>query len=286
MHSQCFSILKGKGTPKFKNADFKQFIYDIEKLYKSCELCERKCKVNRFIEKGFCRATAKAKIFGAHAHYGEEPELIPSGTLFFAGCNLQCVYCQNAPHSVTPELGDEWSDRQIAEWIDKCKCKNINFVTPDCYLLNIVGALKNVKANIPVVWNSSSYYSEKTAELIKEIVDLYLLDFRYFDNKCATKLSSAPNYAEAAKRNHLIACRNGDLIIRVLVMPNHTDCCAKPILRWIKDNLGENTRVNILEQYHPAYRANKYPEINRRLTMKEYSDVVSYAKKIGLKNLV
>ena len=158
----------------------------------------------------------------------------------------------------------------------------MNFVTPDCYVKNIMEALRLVEKNIPVVWNSSAYYSEKTAMMIKDIVDIYLLDFRYFSERCGRELSSTPNYPEAAKKNHLLAKRHGELIIRVLVMPGHIECDAKPILKWIADNLGSRVYVNILAQYHPCYRAWEYPKINRPLDIEEYREVVDYANKIGL----
>lgn len=290
--SNYYRILEGKRKPKFKQNIklLDKAIGEAEKIMQSCEFCERKCKVNRLKgEKGFCKVGKDWRIFGAHIHLGEEPDLIPSGTLFLAGCTLRCCYCQNAPDSITPEAGDVWRDKEVARWIDnksKEGCKNVNFVTPDCYVWNILKVLKLVKSDIPVVWNSSSYYSEKTADLIKDFVDVYLLDFRYFNNRCAIKLSSAPNYVEIAKRNFLIADRNGELLIRVLVIPNHIECDAKPILKWIRDNLGESPRVNIMEQYYPVWQAEKFPEIDRRLTSKEFGDVVDYAKKIGLRNLV
>lgn len=288
--SNYYKILAGKSRPRFKSAELNRKVKDAFGILKNCELCERKCGVNRLEGKlGFCKVGKEWKIFGAHAHFGEESELVPSGTLFCTGCSMRCIYCQNAPESVTPELGEVWTDEEVAEWIDKKYkegCKNVNFVSPDCYLWNILKVLKLVKSDMPIVWNSNAYYSEKTAELLKGIVDVYLLDFRYFSEKCAVKLSSAPNYPEVAKRNHLIASNDSEMIIRVLVMPNHIECDAKPILRWIKENLGPYARVNILAQYRPYYKAIKYSEINRALALSEYEEVAAYAKKIGLKNLV
>ncbi len=282
MQRAKFLIAKEKGLLDKK-------IEEARKILQSCELCERKCKVNRLKgEKGFCKAGKEWRIFGAHTHMGEEEMLIPSGTIFLAGCTLRCVYCQNAPQSITPEMGEVWSDKEVARWIDKKYeegCRNVNFVTPDCYLWNILKALKLVKSNTPVVWNSSSYYSEKTANLIKDIVDVYLLDFRYFSEKCAKRLSKAPNYPEVAKRNHLIANKDAEMIIRVLLMPGHLECDAKPILKWIRDNLGPETRVNILAQYRPCWKAMEYKEISRPLETREYEEVLAYAKELGLKNL-
>ncbi len=286
-------ILQGKQLPRFqtnkKLLDNK--IKHVEQILKNCELCERKCYIDRNEKLGVCRVGLKFNIFGAHTHWGEESELIPSATLFMAGCTMRCQYCQNAPESVSPELGEEWSEKEAAAWIDKKYnegSRNVNFVggDPTSYLYNILKCLKLVKSNIPVVWNSNSYYSDKTAEILKGIVDVYLLDFRYFSDDCSKKYSLTNNYVDAVKRNFVTASKDAELLVRVLVMPSHINCCAKPILKWIKNNLGEMARVNIMEQYYPTYKINRFSEMNRRLTNNEYNDVIGYVNKIGLKNLV
>ena len=291
-----FKILQGKKKPKFQLLKEKgilnEKINQVARILKSCELCERRCHVNRMNGGlGFCGVGTKFNIFGAHTHLGEEDELVPSATLFMAGCTMRCVYCQNAPQSISPELGEPWTEKQATEFIEekfKQGCRNVNFVggEPTPYLYNILKCLKLCKVNIPVVWNSNSYYSDKTAAILKDLVDIYLLDFRYFKDECAQKLSSVFNYSAIAKRNLSLAAKDSEVLIRVLVLPNHTGCCAKPILKWIKDNLGAEARVNIMRQYYPTWHAYEFPEINRRLTLQEYEEVVSYAKKIGLKNFI
>ncbi len=289
-------ILEGKQKPKFQVLKEKgildEKIEKVKEILKNCQLCERRCRVNRLGgEFGFCQTGLRFKIFGAHTHLGEEAELIPSATLFMAGCTMRCVYCQNAPQSINPELGEPWTEKQAAEFIEtkfREGCKNVNFVggDPTPYLYNILKCLNLCKVNIPVVWNSNTYYSEETASILKELVDIYLLDFRYFSDKCALKFSSAPNYLHTLKRNLLLVAKDSELLIRVLVLPGHINCDAKPILKWIRDNLNENVRVNIMRQYYPAWHAYKFSEVNRRLTLREYNKVVSYAKKIGLKNII
>ncbi|MCD6247087.1 MAG: radical SAM protein [Candidatus Diapherotrites archaeon] len=290
------AILQGKVRPRYLEAKasglLEEKVKEAERILLSCEFCERKCKVNRLAgEKGFCKCDAKSRVFGAHAHFGEEPELVPSATIFFAGCTMRCVYCQNAPESIAPFLGNFWSENEIAEWIElmhKRGCKNVNFVggDPTPYTYNILKALSYCSAPLPVIWNSNAYYSEKTAKLLQRIVDVYLLDFRYFNNKCALKYSNASNYVEVAKRNFQLAAKDAELLVRVLVMPSHIECCAKPILRWLAENLGSNVRINIMDQYWPAFNAYKFPEMNRRLSHEEFAGVLDYAKEIGLKNLV
>ncbi|MEM4598236.1 MAG: radical SAM protein [Candidatus Diapherotrites archaeon] len=290
------SILRKKAKPRYLLAKssglLKQKIEEAEQVLHSCELCERECKADRLSgSTGFCGCGPKARVFGAFAHHGEEPELVPSATIFFAGCTMRCVYCQNAPDSIMPALGEVWNEQKIASWVEamhKNGCRNVNFVggDPTPYLYNILKALFYCNARIPVVWNSNAYYSMKTANLLKGIIDVYLLDFRYFDDKCSVKYSDAPNYVEAAKRNFLAAYEDAELIVRLLVIPSHTECCAKPILRWLAESLGKDVRVNILGQYWPAYMAYKYKEINRHLDEKELYEVLDYADDLGLRNRV
>ncbi|MBI5468994.1 MAG: radical SAM protein, partial [Deltaproteobacteria bacterium] len=203
---EYLKILQGIKKPRFQASKatgaLDRKIKEVEDILKCCELCTRRCGVNRLSgELGFCGVGIRPRIFGAHTHMGEEDELIPSATVFFAGCTMRCAYCQNAPGSVTPALGDEWTEEEVARWIEeewKEGCRNVNFVggEPTPYLYSILRSLKACKADIPVVWNSNSYYSEKTAEILKGVVDIYLLDFRYFDERCAVRLSSAPRYPE------------------------------------------------------------------------------------------
>ncbi len=285
-------ILKGEEKAKFLTAKEKGILQkkmeEGWKVMESCELCERKCGVNRLKgEKGFCGVGSEWKIFGAHTHWGEEDILIPSATLFQSGCTMKCVYCQNAPESLDYNLGITWSVEKVSEWIEmkyKEGCKNVNFVggDPTPYIPHIIKALSMVKVNIPVVFNSNAYFSEKAMMLLKDVVDVFLLDFRYFSDRCARDLSSAPKYPEVAKRNHILAEKYGELLIRVLVIPGHIECDAKPILKWISENLSDKVRVNILSQYHPWYKAYRYPEINRVLSYDEYLDVLNYAKDLGL----
>jgi putative pyruvate formate lyase activating enzyme len=140
--------------------------------------------------------------------------------------------------------------------------------------------------NVPVVWNSNTYYSPETAQLLAEFADIYLLDFKYGPGDCAQRISDAPNYWEVCTRNHLEAKKHGELIIRVLVLPNHLECCAKPILNWIADKLGTETRVNVMFQYRPEWRAHEIPELRRRLTKDEMEKAIQLAEKTGLKNFI
>lgn len=276
--------------PAFSLLDLK--IELAEKNVESCTLCERKCRANRKEGKlGFCRVGYESRVAAAFAHVGEESEFVPSGTIFFSGCNSQCVFCQNYDISQFPMVGEVWEPKRIVDWIKmKFMTKsivNVNFVggepTPNTH--NILKALKILDANIPIIWNSNFYMSEECMDLLHGVVDVYLTDFKYGKDECAKRLSNLPDYTRVVKRNHKLAKKQTEMLIRHLIMPNHLECCSKPILKWIKENLGDDVRVNVMSQYSPQYKAYEFPEINRKITAEEYHEVVKYAKEIGLTNV-
>ncbi len=167
-------------------------------------------------------------------------------------------------------------------------CRNVNLVggEPTPWLKQWLETFKRVNVNIPVVWNSNSYYSPETARLLAGFVDVYLLDFKYGPRDCAGRISDAPNYWEICTYNHLEAKKHGELIIRVLVLPNHLECCAKPIINWIADSLGRETRVNIMFQYRPEGHSFEVPELGRRLTPEETERAMQIAKQAKLTNFI
>ena len=153
---------------------------------------------------------------------------------------------------------------------------------PTTWLKQWLETFKHVGVNVPVVWNSNSYYSEETARLLAGFVDVYLLDFKYGPGDCAERISDAPDYWQVCTRNNLDANKNGELIIRVLVLPGHLECCTKPILNWI----AAETRVNLLFQYRPEWRAHEIPELGRRLSKDEMEKAIQLSKRAGLTNIV
>ncbi|MEM2903334.1 MAG: radical SAM protein, partial [Candidatus Bathyarchaeia archaeon] len=157
---------------------------------------------------------------------------------------------------------------------------------PTPWLAHWLETFKYVKVNVPIVWNSNSYYSIETAKLLAGFVDIYLLDFKYGPGDCADRISEAPKYWDICTFNHLMAKNYGELIIRVLVLPNHLKCCTEHILKWIAENLGVETRVNIMFQYRPEWRAYEIPELRRRLTRDEIEEAIRLARSVGLKNFI
>jgi len=257
------------------------------RIFKQCCFCERKCKIDRNRKTGFC-GVKQSSIASEFLHYGEESVLVPSYTIFFSGCTFNCVFCQNWDISqqingiyIKPQLLTELIDKRI-----KQGAKNINWVggDPTPNLKYILETLKHCNNNIAQVWNSNMYCSKETMKLLKGVMDLYLTDFKYGNNTCAKRLSKVDNYVEIIKRNHKTAYENGEVIIRHLVMPNHVDCCSKPIMKWIANNL-PNAMINIMSQYRPEYQAKEYSDISRHVSSDEVITVKEYARQLKIQEI-
>ncbi|MBD3205921.1 radical SAM protein [Candidatus Bathyarchaeota archaeon] len=262
------------------------------RIMSSCRFCERECLVDRLSEAaGYCGAGRQFSLYSAFPHLGEEPELVPSGTVFTGGCTIRCIHCQNWDISQWKSSGRTVDPKMMAIQVEELAnrgCKNINMVggDPTPVTWQWIETMTKVDRNLATIWNSNSYYSEETSKLLAGFIDLYLLDFKYGNNKCAEEISDAPGYWKAATRNHLMADKHGEIIIRVLVLPGHNECCTRPILQWIYDNLGPWARINLMFQYRPEWRARERKELSRRLTGAEIREAKQMATDIGLRNLV
>ncbi|MBP3630182.1 MAG: radical SAM protein [Clostridia bacterium] len=269
-----------------------------------CYLCPRNCGVDRSKQKGVYGAGDKLIISYSMLHHFEEPiisgepcDTRGSGAIFFGGCNMKCVYCQNYDLSHHAK-GEEVSVLRLAylmEFLEKQGAYNINLVTPTHFSDKIVEALKIYKPNIPVVWNTSGYEKPEVIEKLKGYVDIFLTDLKYYDSKLSLKLSKSSDYFEYATKSILKmreivgedVIENGmmkkGLIVRHLVLPNYSADSIK-ILEWLKENLGKNTIVSIMNQYVAFFKAKEMPEMNRRVTAIEYKRVVQKALSLGLNN--
>ena len=262
------------------------------RILASCHFCTRRCKVNRRKgETGTCKCGMEITVSSIFEHVGEEPELVPSGTVFTMGCTMRCRHCQNWTISQWVENGEVYKPEDLAREVEHLRasgCRNANLVggEPTPWLEQWLETFKHVNANVPIVWNSNNYYSLETARLLAGFVDVYLLDFKYGPGDCARRISDAPDYLNVCARNHLEAKKHGELIIRVLVLPGHLECCTEPILNCIADNLGTEIRVNIMFQYRPEWRAHEIPELRRRLTREEMEKAVMKAEQAGLVNFI
>ena len=286
-------IDKDKGYPTLPTAAKSYLDLKIEianRIVQKCSFCTHKCRVNRLkTGLGYCGCGKTMPVSSIFVHMGEEPELVPSGTIFTMGCTIRCRHCQNWTISQWKEDGTEYKPEELAKEIEQLRrsgCRNANLVggEPTPWLWKWLETFRHVNVNVPIVWNSNSYYSEETARLLAGFVDVYLLDFKYGPCDCSNRISDAPEYWTVCTGNHLEAKKNGDLIIRVLVLPGHLECCTNPVLAWIAKNLGHETRVNLLFQYRPGWRATELPELSRRLTKEEVERAIQLARQAGLKN--
>jgi putative pyruvate formate lyase activating enzyme len=287
-------ILDKKRKPKFqilkKKGELNRKISRSFKILKKCEFCEHKCKTNRYDKYlGQCKCPNKIWLSSYFNHYGEECFLVPSFTIFFMSCTFSCQFCQNWTISQRTEKGNFTDERELASIINKnIHSKNINFVggEPTPYLPFILKTLKFVDIDQPIIWNSNFYMSKKSMNLLRNTIDIYLSDFKYGNNKCARRLSKINNYFDIITRNHIIAFKDSELVIRHLVLPNHIECCTKPIFDFISENFKDKVIINIMPQYHPEFKAFKYKEINKFLSSNEFNNVIKYAKELGLNFII
>ena len=277
-------------------------------LLESCTACPRNCRVNRLAGKfAVCKTGRYAIVSSYNAHHGEEDCLrgwIGSGTIFFSGCNLRCVFCQNFDLSWQLR-GTAAPPERLARMMLELQadgCHNINFVTPEHVVPQIVEALPLAierGLRLPIVYNTSAYDSMESLELMDGIVDIYMPDFKYWDSEMARKYSKAPDYPDVARRTIKEMYRQvGDLVmdehglairgvlIRHLVMPGDI-AGTREVMRWIARELSPTTYVNVMAQYYPAGKVSpgEYPEINRRLTPTEYERALDEARRAGLDRL-
>ena len=269
-----------------------------------CMLCPKKCMVNRNREEiGFCKSGNKIKIAKAYLHKWEEPPITGengSGTIFFSGCNLRCIYCQNYYISELNNGVEIDTDKfaSICLNLQEKGATNINLVTPTHYVPLIIDGLKmakNLGLKIPIVYNSSGYESVETIKLLEGIVDVYLPDFKYYDDEYAKKYSGCNNYfmytSEAIKemirqKPKCVFDKNGNMlegvIIRHLILPER-EADSKKILKYLYDEYGNRVFYSIMNQYTPV-RMCKYQELNKRVSSQVYDEVIDYAWNLGIRN--
>ena len=276
-------------------------------MLKKCHVCPKNCKTNRLKDErnGFCRLGRFASVAAYHPHFGEERPLVGhggSGTIFFAHCNLACVYCQNFDVSQL-DKGDEVSPQALAEimiTLQNRGCENINFVTPTPNVPQILEALPiaiQQGLNLPLVYNTSCYDSVESLKLLEGIIDIYMPDLKYSDSQIAQKYSVAPRYFEIAKEaikemhrqvGDLQFDREGiayrGLLIRHLILPGDL-AGSRQIMQFISKEISPNSYVNVMRQYYPYFRAQKYPELARRITPREFNETLQLARQEGLKRI-
>jgi putative pyruvate formate lyase activating enzyme len=272
----------------------------------ACDLCARMCRANRQIGAlGACHTGLRARVSSYGAHFGEERPLSGwrgSGTIFFARCNLHCQYCQNCDISQTDD-GEEVEAETLASMMLRLQaagCHNVNLVSPSHVVPQTLAALwvaARAGLRIPVVYNTGGYDSLSTLGLLDGVVDIYMPDMKYADSRVAKRFSRVENYSEvnraAVREMHrqvgdLRTGANGlavrGLLVRHLVLPGGL-AGTDQIARFLAKEISARTYLNVMDQYRPAYRAHCYPELNRRISPKEYQAAVEIARAAGLSRL-
>lgn len=273
--------------------------------YDSCFLCPRECGVNRNMdETGFCGETSELRLGRAALHFWEEPCISGtkgSGTVFFSGCSLSCCYCQNFNLSRGREgvKIDEKRLSQIFLDLQKQGAHNINLVTGEHFAPHIKNSLMdaiNKGLNIPVILNSSGYVKDSTLELLKDVIDIYLVDFKYMNPLLAKDYSLAPDYSAVAKKaidKMVYMCpypkfddegilKQG-VLVRHLCLPSHIED-SKNIIKYIFEAYGEKVLLSIMSQYTPYGECEKFTELKRRLSENEYQEIIDFCLNIGIED--
>ncbi len=267
-----------------------------------CSICPRNCGADRSREPGFCGAGDEIKVARAAPHFWEEPPISGSrgsGAVFFSGCNLRCVYCQNEVIShgaFGREVGVDGLLR-IFENLVNSGVHNINLVTPSHFAVQIARALEKFDSPVPVVYNTSSYEKAETLRCLDGLVDIYLPDLKYYDSSPALKYSGAPDYFENASKAVLEMYRQtGDLvtdsegiavkgiIIRHMVLPGNISQAVK-VFGWVRENLSPETYISVMRQYTPYGEAKNMSPIDREISVREYSIVREKISELGFTNV-
>lgn len=279
---------------------------NVQKLWERmnpCTLCPRLCRVERSKgEMGFCSIGDMAVVSSVGPHYGEEPVLVGpggSGTIFFAGCNLGCIFCQNFDISHGRSGAQVTVEQLVGAMLDleRHGCSNINFVTPTHVIAPIAAAIESARGKglrVPTVYNTGGYDSVETLRLLEGLIDIYMPDMKYSDSAAARELSAAADYPqinrEAVKEMHRqvgdLAVEKGlatrGLLVRHLVLPNNL-AGSFAVMDFLADEISVNTMINVMDQYRPCYKASGHSRINRRPTQDEFESAQHYAIGRGLR---
>lgn len=280
----------------------------MQELLTNCRICPRQCGSNRYNRSGACGAGAEVLAAKAFLHQWEEPCISGekgSGTIFFSGCNMRCVFCQNhiiSQNTSSSLVGKEISIQQLSEVFLRLQeqgAHNINLVSPTPYAFHIIEAVKRAKAvglSVPVIYNTNGYENEDTVEALKGTVDVYLPDIKYYSDSYSRRYSEIGSYfthaSKAVKAMHDQAgypefdekgmIKKG-LIIRHLILPG-LGPDSKNIFKWIRETIGKYAYVSIMCQYTPMYKSSAFVEINRKISSAEYDEVLNHFFEAGLVN--
>lgn len=267
-----------------------------------CNICPRECDADRKADTGYCGVGEDFTLARAAKHFWEEPPISGtkgSGTVFFSGCNLGCVFCQNyeISHNCKGKSVSRERLREICDALISDGAHNINFVNPTHYAFAIADFLGENRFSVPVVYNSGGYEKAETLKRLDGKIDIYLPDLKYISGERSSKYSSAPDYftyASRALREMKRQCPENifdeegimqkGMIVRHLILPKNTNQSLR-ILDWIKENLGTDTVISLMSQYTPYGKVENFPELQRKITEREYLKVIDYADSLGFENI-
>jgi len=293
----------------YRSGELERRAQVLEARLRSCDICPRECGVNRLEgELGFCRSAHLPIVAAVCAHHGEEPAISGSkgsGTIFFANCNLRCVYCQN--HQISQDFGKQQANavtpHALAERMlylqDELGCHNINFVSPSHFVPQLVRAVLEavpMGLRLPLVYNTSSYDSVSTLKELEGIISVYLADLRYAADKWGRRFSRVPDYVERARAairemhrqvGDLVVDEEGiarkGLVVRHLILPNRI-AGSRDSLTWLVNEVSPTVTVSIMAQYFPTHHARQVPLLAREITWEEYAEVIGLLEELGIEN--
>lgn len=285
-------ILDGMAKPGFKRlgTELAWRIAQAEGMLGRCDLCERRCGADRTAGQGYCKSPATLAVSGHHVIAEEDLSfLVPNYSVFFLGCPLRCVFCQNPENSGVTVRKDRVTETDLARAADQhTGCKNIQFVGGDPLpqLPFALRILSHVRRDVPMVWNSAFYMTEEAMELLRGAVDVYCPDFKFGNDDCAKRLAGVNGYVGTVERNLHLAAADSEMVVCHLVMPNHFECCTRRVIDSLADNFGDGILVHFLSEYTPEHMVRefprRYPGMNRRLRMVEFRQALRYAEHKGI----
>lgn len=267
---------------------WKELISEAQKLYKNCELCPWECRINRFHEEGKCGLNYLSRVFYEGVLYGEEIEISPCYGIFFAGCNLKCIFCECGQYQANPRLGRRATIKGMVSSIKEHgdNVKSLQFIggEPSLHLLQLLKIMQRMgRSYAPMtVLNTNMYFSDKARLILHEIIDTFLADFHFGNDTCAYHLSGAKDYCATVFKNIQWALeRRIRVIVRHLIMPGHLECCMVPVLNYVKEMPG--VQFSALFNYYPCFEATKDVRINRRLSQAEKEAALELLERNNIK---
>lgn len=258
-----------------------------QRMYRRCALCEHRCGVDRVAgQRGFCAADTVARVWRYWVDYAEELPLTPSLLVYLSGCDLRCDFCISESNAFDPGRGvpltAAWLEGVMA-WGVEQGARTLQWIggEPTIHAPAILEVLARCPQRLPVVWKSDFYGTQETWELLDGVVDIYVADFKFGNDACAQRIAGVERYMEIVTRNLEDAARRGQLVVRHLLLPEHDECCLRPILAWLRQRM-PHVPLSIRAGYLPRWRAARHPELARPLGRGDGQRAVELAADYGL----